>query len=130
MAGGYSHQHRHFLGVKSIFLTIKSYGRMGFIKPTNIKCARRQPVARSTPWKFNSSLLKIAIDLCGFSHEKCWFSIAFCMFTRGYAHPKDSEHQHPPGMAHADGEGTGLQRRQAGRDVAVLPPQGGKNSGS
>ena len=31
----------------------------------------------------NSLLLKMAI-YSGFSHEKWWFSIVFCMFTRGY----------------------------------------------
>ena len=41
------------------------------------------------PRKLPSGYVKIAIETghrnSGFTHEKWWFSIVFCMFTRGYS---------------------------------------------
>ena len=68
----------------------------------------QQPI----PSKLPSGYVKIAIEndhwSSGFSHWKWWFSIVFCMFTRGYQlllenHPKHpilDQQDHGQSMAH------------------------------
>ena len=48
----------------------------------------------------SADMLNMAIEIVdfhGFSHEKWWFSIVFCMFTRGYI-PKSTVPKSGPGL--------------------------------
>ena len=91
----YSHQQTHVCWFKSIFLIISHHELL---------------------WSYEFH--KTTNIRCSRHHN------IFCTQLNS-ARPRGREHQHPPCMAHADGEGTGLQRCQAGRDITVLPPQGG-----